>query len=537
MTRAVSARELAEAIRAVAAGFRVTLADPPAPVAAAPPAGRVGQPTSPGPSRAGRPRPSCCAACRSASARSWPCWPVATPTAASPMPASCRSTRSAPTSRTCWSSWAYTPSWRRPRWPCARGWSASRTRSPRRPRPEPGGRRRPWVPVRSIVAISSRPAPPPWSAGCSPGALALAPGRPGRHPGAPAARPVPPPAGLAAVATLPTDRTRTWLGPALWANRLQDWRLHQGRVECVAATGPMRTRTVAVLTRELVAGDRPARIGVRTGLPPPARVLRVPGRAGGGRSTTGRPPWSRAPRARAAGSSAPTRPTAASASASTPTRPGSSPTPPPRHRPRRPARPGPWRRTSSWSWLIPARPRPLPAAPHRHRRRRGDAGRGPPRRGRRAALTGGIALVSSSREANGGARHWFAGPAPPGQGGQAAGAGRGPVLGTLYTLNGPVLKLTAQLFPVGDGDPREVRLQLAPPRRRLGGPGVAPVGPGFAAALVTGWDGAAARRYRVLWGPAAPRSRPSRARWPPTRPATASCGSGCSTAPSTATGR
>ena len=30
---------------------------------------------------------------------------------------------------------------------------------------------------------------------------------------------------------------------------------------------------------------------------------------------------------------------------------------------------------------------------------------------------------------------------------------------------------------------------------------MAPVGPGFAAAFrVTGWDGAAARRYRVLWG-------------------------------------
>jgi DNA-binding NarL/FixJ family response regulator len=39
MTRAVSARELAEAIRAVAAGFRVTLAEPPAaPAAAAEPA-------------------------------------------------------------------------------------------------------------------------------------------------------------------------------------------------------------------------------------------------------------------------------------------------------------------------------------------------------------------------------------------------------------------------------------------------------------------------------------------------------------------
>jgi alkaline phosphatase D len=89
---------------------------------------------------------------------------------------------------------------------------------------------------------------------------------PGTTPAAPPPPPVRPPAGLAAVATLPTDRTRTWLGPPLWANRLQDWRLHAGRVECVAATGPMRTRTVAVLTRELVAGDLPARIGARTGL-------------------------------------------------------------------------------------------------------------------------------------------------------------------------------------------------------------------------------------------------------------------------------
>ena len=82
---------------------------------------------------------------------------------------------------------------------------------------------------------------------------------------APAPQPVPPPAGLAAVDRLPTDRTRTWLGPPYWANRLQDWRLHQGRLECVTTSGPMRTRTVGVLTRELVAGDTPARIGVRTG--------------------------------------------------------------------------------------------------------------------------------------------------------------------------------------------------------------------------------------------------------------------------------
>jgi CheY-like chemotaxis protein len=149
MTRAVSARELAQAIRAVAAGFRVVAADPPAPQGSPKPHGspkprdsgapngrvadsRKGRaplstapgrplPTAPsGPSATTTPS-CCCAACPSASARSWTCWPAATPTDASPRPASCRSTPSAPTCRTCWSSWACTPSWRRPRWPCAGG--------------------------------------------------------------------------------------------------------------------------------------------------------------------------------------------------------------------------------------------------------------------------------------------------------------------------------------------------------------------------------------------------------------------------------
>jgi alkaline phosphatase D len=118
-----------------------------------------------------------------------------------------------------------------------------------------------------------------------------------------------------------------------------------------------------------------------------------------------------------------------------------------------------------------------------------------------AALTGGIALVSSSREAKGGARHWFAGFGTAGaKVARRPERAEGPVLGTLYTLNGPVLKLTAQLLPVGDTDPREVRLQLRRADGGWEGRAVAPVGPGFAAAFrVTGWDGAAERRYRVLW--------------------------------------
>jgi alkaline phosphatase D len=117
-----------------------------------------------------------------------------------------------------------------------------------------------------------------------------------------------------------------------------------------------------------------------------------------------------------------------------------------------------------------------------------------------AALTGGIALVSSSREANGGARHWFAGLGTAGaKVARRPERAEGPVLGTLYTLNGPVLKLTAQLLPVGDTDPREVRLQLRRPDGGWEDRAAAPVGPGCAAAFrVTGWDGAAERRYRVL---------------------------------------
>ena len=71
--------------------------------------------------------------------------------------------------------------------------------------------------------------------------------------------------------------------------------------------------------------------------------------------------------------------------------------------------------------------------------------------GAAGAVAGGIALVSSSREANGGARHWFAGLGTAGaKVARRPERAEGPVLGTLYTLNGPVLKLTAQLLPVGD---------------------------------------------------------------------------------------
>ena len=44
---------------------------------------------------------------------------------------------------------------------------------------------------------------------------------------------------------------RTWIGPAFWANRLQDWQVRDGRLECHLATKRLALRTVHVVTHRL----------------------------------------------------------------------------------------------------------------------------------------------------------------------------------------------------------------------------------------------------------------------------------------------
>src|SRR5919198_4185918 len=68
------------------------------------------------------------------------------------------------------------------------------------------------------------------------------------------------------VEALPPGITRTWIGPHFWANRLQDWRLHDSRIECVTGAAGDEVRTVAWLTREIVAGHEPAHLSARAGL-------------------------------------------------------------------------------------------------------------------------------------------------------------------------------------------------------------------------------------------------------------------------------
>ncbi|MEN8224784.1 MAG: hypothetical protein ABFS05_05430, partial [Bacteroidota bacterium] len=47
---------------------------------------------------------------------------------------------------------------------------------------------------------------------------------------------------------LPTNASRTWIGPEYWANPLQDWRLHNGEIECISSGG---YRSVFLLTHEI----------------------------------------------------------------------------------------------------------------------------------------------------------------------------------------------------------------------------------------------------------------------------------------------
>lgn len=58
---------------------------------------------------------------------------------------------------------------------------------------------------------------------------------------------------------------RCWIGPEYFANRYQDWRLRNGRVECIEARASLPMRTLHLLTHSLADADGRARLHVATG--------------------------------------------------------------------------------------------------------------------------------------------------------------------------------------------------------------------------------------------------------------------------------
>jgi len=60
----------------------------------------------------------------------------------------------------------------------------------------------------------------------------------------------------------PKDAERVWAGPQYWTNRLQDWRVASGRLECVTSGA---NRNCHLLTHQLGAGKGDVAMSVRTG--------------------------------------------------------------------------------------------------------------------------------------------------------------------------------------------------------------------------------------------------------------------------------
>ncbi|MCP3903595.1 MAG: sulfatase-like hydrolase/transferase [Planctomycetes bacterium] len=58
---------------------------------------------------------------------------------------------------------------------------------------------------------------------------------------------------------------RVWIGPEYWANRLQDWRVHDGKLECVEGRPRFPLRTAFLLTRTTSPARASFEVCVRTG--------------------------------------------------------------------------------------------------------------------------------------------------------------------------------------------------------------------------------------------------------------------------------
>lgn len=72
--------------------------------------------------------------------------------------------------------------------------------------------------------------------------------------------------GVKPVEQLPGDVERPWLGPSFWANRLQDWRLSGGRIECLRREADFEARTVALITRFFSSAHKAGRISATVGM-------------------------------------------------------------------------------------------------------------------------------------------------------------------------------------------------------------------------------------------------------------------------------
>ncbi|HET7474686.1 MAG TPA: alkaline phosphatase D family protein [Dermatophilaceae bacterium] len=307
---------------------------------------------------------------------------------------------------------------------------------------------------------------------------------------------------LTRVDAVPTTLTRTWLAPEYWANRVGDWRLSSGRIESL--TSGSGGRTVGVLTRRITSGDLAGAISMRTGTlasgtgfsgflvgtgggaldwRAAAVVMAASGRGGGliaAYDSDGHVRFREH-----------TSESDQFAYASLPVT--------------RRAGPAPARRLGE-DVELRLDLVPLGAGRFDLVLTARDAASGAllstaTRPGAEAELVGGLSLISTPTS-GAGVRHWMRALSTGGPKIAADIARRtGPVLGTLYSLNRSVLKLTAQFMPIGATDPQTATLQVRAAgtttwraRQSVG------IGAGFTALFrVADWDGTKEWDYRIAY--------------------------------------
>lgn len=313
--------------------------------------------------------------------------------------------------------------------------------------------------------------------------------------------------GLDPVQGLPGDQTRSWLGESYWANRLQDWRLHDGKIECLCGQADFEVRTFSLLTRSLGNSHQAGRIRAKVGMLEPGKEGYCGFLLGVGSGELDYRGWALAQRASGTGggfmavidhegelsfrdfSDASetlkfekiTRKKAAGI------REGG---------------------IGSREILLDCHIDPVDGGLFDVRLVASDARTGDEfgfvvRTGVAASdLTGGVLLLSSPPSGEEGTRWWFSDIAT---GGDKIGVHPerklGPVMGCLYSLNRNVLKLTAQFLPVSlehDGE-AQLEFRRAGSEEWLAGP-TARIGDGFMAAFrVEDWDFRNDHDYRVVY--------------------------------------
>ena len=290
----------------------------------------------------------------------------------------------------------------------------------------------------------------------------------------------------------PKGVTRVWVGPEYWANRLQDWRVTGGRLECVTS-GP--DRNVHLLTRQLGEGAGDLKMSVRLGVIQPQKARRSGGWAGFRIGAMG--PWkdyrdsARRGKGIHAGLTTDGRLFVGGVPRGEPAAKAPAAVPIDDVELRVSARPG-------------AKGYELTLSAHDPKTGRRLAGASRAVGGEK--LVGNLALLCHAGRgpgAGGNVRFWFRDWAVAGGKVEAHdGHAFGPVLWAQHTLSGGVLKMTAQMPPLGEQDAKEVRLQV---RKARGGAwtqvAVAKIHPLARTATfrVEKWDASRDTPYRVAY--------------------------------------